>query len=200
VQGTGGRERIDGPQATGGRVGTGGTAGGTTGGGARGGTVGSGGTTGSGRGGTTGSGGSTGSGGGRGGTTGSGGSTPGIDGGPTTGNLCEGLVQDKDKHPMTAVPKPAVGAFATDNEFKTKIYRVSEVKASGSSDAVVKPMYSTISAWNADESMLLLYNVTSGHQLYDGKTYVRHTPCPARRARASPSAATGATAPPSTPT
>jgi hypothetical protein len=32
-------------------------------------------------------------------------------------------------------------------------------------------MYSTISAWNADESRLILYQVGAGHQLYDGKTY-----------------------------
>jgi hypothetical protein len=118
-----------------------------------------------------GSGGTTGSGGGRGGTTGSGGSSAGLDGGSTASNLCEGLVQDKEKHPMTALAKPAVAAFATDKEFGTKVYRVTEVKASGSSDAVIKPMYSTVAAWNADESMLLLYDVASGHQLYDGKTY-----------------------------
>ena len=33
------------------------------------------------------------------------------------------------------------------------------------------PMYSTISAWNADETRMILYQVGSGHQLYDGKTY-----------------------------
>jgi hypothetical protein len=109
---------------------------------------------------------------GSGGRVGTGGTTSGgIDGGATAGNLCEGLVQDKEKHPMTALAKPAVGAFATDAEFGTKIYRVSEVKASGSSDAVIKPMYSTVAAWNADESMLLLYSVAAGHQLYHGKTY-----------------------------
>ena len=33
-------------------------------------------------------------------------------------------------------------------------------------------MYTTISAWNADESRLILYAVSGGgHQLYDGKTY-----------------------------
>jgi hypothetical protein len=32
-------------------------------------------------------------------------------------------------------------------------------------------MYSTISAWNADESKIILYKVGTGHQLYDGKTY-----------------------------
>ena len=32
-------------------------------------------------------------------------------------------------------------------------------------------MYSTISAWNADESRLILFDVAAGHQLYDGRTY-----------------------------
>src|SRR5262249_40613088 len=35
------------------------------------------------------------------------------------------------------------------------------------------PMYTTIPAWNADESRLILYAVGSGHELYDGTTYER---------------------------
>jgi hypothetical protein len=38
-------------------------------------------------------------------------------------------------------------------------------------DAVIKPMYSTVSAWNADESRMILYHVGRGHELYDGRTY-----------------------------
>lgn len=108
---------------------------------------------------------------GSGGSAGSGGGLAGSGGSRVTVDLCAGLVQDKEKHPMTALAKPAVGGFTTDKEFGTPIYRVTEAKASAGADAVIKPMYSTVAAWNADESMLLLYNVASGHELYGGKTY-----------------------------
>ena len=42
------------------------------------------------------------------------------------------------------------------------------------SGAVVKPMYSAVQAWNADESLLILYHTGeqgAGHSLYDGRTY-----------------------------
>ncbi|MFZ5892893.1 MAG: hypothetical protein ACOY0T_17665 [Myxococcota bacterium] len=85
-------------------------------------------------------------------------------------DLCQGLVSDLQAHPMTALAKPAVGAVATDAEFGTKIRRITGVAASGG-NPVIKPMYTTVSAWNADESKLILYKVGTGHQLYDGKTY-----------------------------
>ncbi len=82
-------------------------------------------------------------------------------------DLCSGLVTDTARHPMTSLEKPAVGEAAVDAEFGTTIRRITAAPAGG----VIKPMYSTISAWNADESLLILYKVGSGHQLYDGKTY-----------------------------
>jgi uncharacterized repeat protein (TIGR01451 family) len=85
-------------------------------------------------------------------------------------DLCQGLVQDKLAHPMTALSKPALGQAVTDPQFGTRIRRITAVTASGS-NPVIKPLYSTVSAWNADESKLLLYKVGAGHQLYDGKTY-----------------------------
>jgi uncharacterized repeat protein (TIGR02543 family) len=89
---------------------------------------------------------------------------------PTT-NLCDGLVTDKANHPMTALAKPAVGVAVTDPQFGTTIRRISDV---GGTDGVIKTAYSTIPAWNADESYLILYHTnttSSGHHLYDGKTY-----------------------------
>lgn len=72
---------------------------------------------------------------------------------------------------MTAVTKPALGATFTDKEFGTVARRITAVSGSGANAAIV-PMYTTISAWNADESRLILYAVNGGgHQLYDGKTY-----------------------------
>ncbi|VAW95525.1 hypothetical protein MNBD_GAMMA22-1794 [hydrothermal vent metagenome] len=87
-----------------------------------------------------------------------------------TANLCDGLITDKLNHPMTALAKPAAGASVIDPQFGTSIRRIS----AASSGSVVKPMYSTIQAWNADESYLILYHTrgnTNGHHLYDGKTY-----------------------------
>lgn len=85
-------------------------------------------------------------------------------------NLCSGLVTDKTARPMTALAKPALGATVMDPQFGTQIRRITEVPQSGSNPAI-KPMYTTISAWNADESRLILYRVNGGHELYDGRTY-----------------------------
>jgi len=83
-------------------------------------------------------------------------------------DLCAGLVTDKVAHPMTALAKPAVGQAVTDPQFGTTIRRITAAPAGGA----IVPVYSTIAAWNADESRLILYNVGSNrHQLYDGKTY-----------------------------
>ncbi|MEK8030269.1 hypothetical protein AACH06_05485 [Ideonella sp. DXS29W] len=87
--------------------------------------------------------------------------------------LCDGLVQDKMAHPMTALAKPKLGKAVTDPEFGTRIRRISKA---GSGHQIV-PAYSTIPAWNADESLLVLYHRGngvphgSGHHLYDGRTY-----------------------------
>ncbi len=83
-------------------------------------------------------------------------------------NLCAGLVTDKESHPMTALTKPALGATVVDAQFGTTLRRITAV--AGANQAIV-PMYSTISAWNADESLLILYQIGAGHQLYDGKSY-----------------------------
>jgi hypothetical protein len=163
---------------SGGSTGKGGFAsGGSTGSGgiiASGGVMGSGGHNGSG--GSTGSGGTIATGGnngagGAGGPAGTaGGSAIGGAGGHYTNlavDLCAGLVQDLQPHTMTALTKPAVGATVTDPQFNTTIRRITGVSA----QQAIVPMYSTISAWNADESRMILYQVGSGHQLYDGKTY-----------------------------
>jgi hypothetical protein len=118
---------------------------------------------------------------GSGGTSGSGGSgtatstvvTGGSGGSATVGtiDLCAGMVTDKNPHPMTTLAKPAVGGTIVDAEFGTTIRRITAVAGSGANAAIV-PMYTTTSAWNADESLLILYGVGGGgHQLYNGKTY-----------------------------
>jgi hypothetical protein len=92
---------------------------------------------------------------------------------PTTGSidLCAGLVTDKDPRPMTTLAKPALGQAVTDAQFGTKIRRITSI-ATGPSNPAIRPLYSTVAAWNADETRLLLFNVaTNHHELYDGKTY-----------------------------
>ena len=71
---------------------------------------------------------------------------------------------------MTALAKPSRLGTAIDPEFGTRIVRVTDV-ASETGGEVIKPVYSTIQAWNADESYLMLYEVGSGHRLYDGHSY-----------------------------
>lgn len=110
--------------------------------------------------------------------TGSGGAVPTGTGGAvaSTGggakDLCAGLIQDKAAHPMTALAKPALGATVKDAEFGTTIRRITAVTPPSGKDGIIVPMYSTVSAWNSDETYMILLNVASGgHQLYDGKTY-----------------------------
>ena len=88
-----------------------------------------------------------------------------------TENLCEGLVADLNPHPLTALSKPRPGQTVVDPQFRTKIHRISAAAPSEGANAVIKPMYGTIQAWNADESRLLLWHRERGHELYDGRSY-----------------------------
>ena len=75
---------------------------------------------------------------------------------------------------MTTLAKPAVGATVTDAEFGTTIRRINTNVgvASTAANSAIVPLYSTVSAWNADETKMLLWNVAAGHhELRDGKTY-----------------------------
>jgi hypothetical protein len=86
-------------------------------------------------------------------------------------DLCEGLVMDKLPHPMSPLAQPALGQTVVDPEFGTTIRRITAAGPLSGSDAAIVPIYSTISAWNADESRLILYHVGVGHELYDGRSY-----------------------------
>jgi hypothetical protein len=86
-------------------------------------------------------------------------------------DLCTGLVADKLPHPMTALAKPAVGQAVRDPQLGATLRRITAAGTILGSDAAIVPVYSTVSAWNADESLLLLYHVGRGHELYDGRTY-----------------------------
>jgi len=84
-------------------------------------------------------------------------------------DLTEGLlVNDLQLHPMQPIAKPSYLGTITDPSFGTTIRRISDA---GAGNKIV-PMYSTIQAWNSDESMMILYDVdNSVHILLDGMDY-----------------------------
>ncbi len=87
-------------------------------------------------------------------------------------NLCQGLVVDQENRPMQPLAKPGYLQTVVDPAFGTTIRRISDVEATVTGErAVIKPMYNTIQAWNADESYLILYQRSAGHLLHDGFTY-----------------------------
>ena len=86
--------------------------------------------------------------------------------------LCAGLIHDKEAHPMTPAKKPGLGQIVVEPQFGTNIRRITAVPPGKKGDTpAIRPMYSTMSAWNADETRLILFDVNDGHHLYDGKTY-----------------------------
>ena len=76
-------------------------------------------------------------------------------------------INDLEAHPMQEIAKPSYLETIIDPSFGTTIRRISDAGQNG----VIVPMYSTIQAWNANESLMILYNVGNGHQLLDGMTY-----------------------------
>jgi len=86
--------------------------------------------------------------------------------------LCQGLITDRNNYPMTPLDKPEYLRTVVDPEFGTTIRRITDIEATVSGErAVIKPMYNTIQAWNANESYMILYQRSVGHQLLDGVTY-----------------------------
>ena len=99
--------------------------------------------------------------------------------------ILTGRVQDRLDHPMLGsalnpltlepVPgKPPVGMPYLDGSFGTIITRIAEAKNADPQQAILKPMYSTMQAWNAGEgtegeSILLLWDRSRGHVLYNGE-------------------------------
>ncbi|WP_291961881.1 hypothetical protein [Maribacter sp.] len=78
------------------------------------------------------------------------------------------IANDLTPHPMQDIAKPNYLETIVDPSFGTIIRRISNAGPGG----VIKPMYSTIQAWNADETRMILYDQTNGvHQLLNGMTY-----------------------------
>ncbi|MEE9424976.1 MAG: hypothetical protein V3V18_08335 [Methylococcales bacterium] len=87
-----------------------------------------------------------------------------------SGNLCETRVTDRNTRIVEKISKPAYLETYQDPAFGTSVTRISNAQFGG----VIKTMYNTIQAWNADESKLILYHTGTegaGHHLYDGQTY-----------------------------
>ena len=84
-------------------------------------------------------------------------------------DLSQGYIaNDLSPQPMQAVSKPAyLGAFIDPSFSNTTIIRISDA---GLGNFTV-PMYSTIQAWNADETYIILYSSSGNHQLLNGQNY-----------------------------
>ena len=87
----------------------------------------------------------------------------------STDNLCEGLFTGKERVLVPAVAKPPFMKYYKDPAFGTKVMRITRAREG----EVFKPAYSTMQAFNADESLLLLYRggENPAHLLLNGATY-----------------------------
>lgn len=75
---------------------------------------------------------------------------------------------DLEPHPMQDIAKPGYLDTIIDPSFGTTIRRITDAGEGN----IIKPMYSTIQAWNVDESYMILYDQSKGvHQLLDGMNY-----------------------------
>ncbi len=87
---------------------------------------------------------------------------------PTDTDVSLNLVaNDLELHPMQEIAKPEYLETIIDPSFGTTIRRISN----GGDGTITKPMYSTIQAWNADETLMILYEQGRGHQLLNGMDY-----------------------------
>ncbi len=84
-------------------------------------------------------------------------------------DLCEGLPTHTDRVAVKPVARPPFMKRYRDPAFGSVVMRITDA-AEGQ---VYKPAYSTVQAWNADESLMILYRSgdESGHMLFDGMTY-----------------------------
>lgn len=84
---------------------------------------------------------------------------------------CDGRIMDKLDHPMnsTAVSKPAVGESYVDPVFGTLITRITDPDPGNGTSAVMKTLYNAVRGWNADGSMIIVWNrATQGFNFYQG--------------------------------
>ena len=84
-------------------------------------------------------------------------------------NLCEGLFTGTGRVAIPAVAKPPFMKYYKAPAFGARAIRISNARQG----EIFKPAYSSMQAWNADESVILLYRggKNPAHVLIDGKTY-----------------------------
>jgi len=87
------------------------------------------------------------------------------------GNFCEGFISNTDSYVVPTLAKPGYLQPYNDPVFGGRVTKITD-SAFGE---VNKPAYSTMQAWNADESLLMIYRTGSasngGHKLLDGHSY-----------------------------
>ena len=85
-------------------------------------------------------------------------------------NFCDGFISHADSVVIPQLSKPDYLEPYIDPAFGSRVVRISD-SAFGE---VNKPAYSSMQAWNSDESYMLLYRTgtdDAGHKLLDGNTY-----------------------------
>ena len=84
-------------------------------------------------------------------------------------DLSIGLIaNDLEPHPMQDLAKPAYLETVVDPSFGTTIRRITDA----GQGETMRTMYSTVQAWNADETRMILYKRPGGfHILLDGNSY-----------------------------
>jgi hypothetical protein len=83
-------------------------------------------------------------------------------------SLCTGRITDKNPRAIVSLSKPAVGQTIIDPAFGTKITRISAPLGVGD-NAIVKPLYSTMQAWNSDETKLIIWHRGVGYAIHNGQ-------------------------------
>lgn len=87
-------------------------------------------------------------------------------------SLFSQLIISNDALAMPDVEQPSAGNAVTDPVFGTQIQRLTDARTAGNLGTV--PHYSKRQAWNANDSLLLLYNADDGYfGLYDGSCDVQ---------------------------
>jgi len=83
--------------------------------------------------------------------------------------FCPGIADDTRSVVVPRLERPALGVPFDDPVFGARVQRITAARPG----EVFKPAYSTVQAWNADESLLLLYRggLDPAHVLLDGRTY-----------------------------
>ena len=89
---------------------------------------------------------------------------------PDGENLCYGFDGSQERRVVPRIEKPPFLSYYRDPTFGANIVRITD----GQFGEVNKAAYSTMQAWNADESLMILYRTGTsdgGHYLHNGRTY-----------------------------